>query len=834
MLPGATVPAAREGGKQPAAAAWSAVPLTIIRSTGFPAELLESFRCADTARLSDALLGARARRAAVQCSFARDIFPGAVARERLAGRDRTAFRAWYRLRKEIAAGRAGAAADVAVAAHDAHAARWLPDWEHALAVVASGERALAACYAADLAECRRLLRVAAAEPRLQEAIFLSSPSMHAALHRYLNRDEDCPRDSATRKIEAQLYGYLQRLTMKNESTSFFGPIDYATVQPGQRAWMLLRSQADGRPRRRYTRLTYWAVQALADSIAADPRVAGALVPRLARGCVLTDGAVELPALGRRLPLPEFECSALRLVDGYRTADEIDRLRVDSGDDSASSADVWSRLRRRGLLGRALEVPSAEMNPLTWLRGRIADWPAGSDARAEWLAVLDRFGDLADAFADAPVARKRELLAAAESEFTTITGMDARRGGGELYTDRALLHDEALGDIDCTISPELVARLGIQLRPVLDLCASYSTLVQRACQDRARRLLTELGVGEPVSYLAFMKILLTRISMAACTSDPAVTAFTGQVADLVEDRGRDGIARLTASDLAPLLHPVPAGTFVSPDIFLSAPSIEALATGTYAPVVGEIHYGAQVWTHLLVFREDRDAIGDHIAAMLPGVPGVRAGLVHGRRQGKAFPAELPGYRIEVGGRSVGPPELVLSAADLWVRPAATGVELISRELAQVVHLYPGDPRSPASWLFGTPPVMLPPLRLGTRTPRVVIDDVVAWRSRWELPAAVLDDARRAAPHEAMAVLRDAARRIGAPMRCFVRLPGERKPCYIDLDNVLAVEYLLAMSGTADHVGLVEVLPEPADWWLRGAGGTRSCELRMTWIYGGTDG
>ena len=68
-------------------------------------------------------------------------------------------------------------------------------------------------------------------------------------------------------------------------------------------------------------------------------------------------------------------------------------------------------------------------------------------------------------------------------------------------------------------------------------------------------------------------------------------------------------------------------------------------GDYQLVIGELHYGSQVWCHFLGLHPHLESVGVRLHAMEPPLPvGVeRAGMVHARTQGKTFYLEPLGIR-----------------------------------------------------------------------------------------------------------------------------------------------------------------------------------------------
>lgn len=717
---------------------WSMVPLVLLRSTGFSPAALDAVRTPDVAARCDALIAARRAVAAAQDEFAGTLFPSVLAGESARGATRDDFKAWYLVRRRVKREQQVSPLPPVIE-HCPSAVTWVEQWNRLVLAVEIAEREAETAAEHGHARAVGVLRECARDGRFAEAVFLSSPSMYQALLRYRDGAEG-DRRAATRRVETQLYGYLQRFAAKNETTSFFGPVGHGV--PVDDPGLSVRAYED--PVERLTRPAYWVVQGLADVIA------------------------------------------------------------DSG-----------------VVERRLIVPSDEHDPLGWLRRAIEGRPVPDAVNA----VLDRLDDVCKRFATAPVEEKVRLLDEAERLVAGRTGAEGRGGG--MYADRTVLYDEAAGEVSARIGPDVIAGWRERLTPAMDLCASYSVVVQRACRVRARDLVRRVGGEMP--YPAFLRTAVRELTMAGCLADAAVTRFTGALADTARARSDGRVAVLTETDVAPLLEEVPPGTMVSPDVFLAAPDQPSAEAGDVRLVIGEIHHGCQVWTHLLTFWPEREALRERLAAMLPEA----ADVVYRRKQGKAFPKELPGPAVELGGRSAKPADRVRSAVDLTV--VATGDGVILRDRAgREVPLYPGDPRSPVNWLFGTPPVVLPPITLGRCTPRVELGGVVLRRARWRLDAADLEAMRGAGRAATMTRCRERADELGLPSRVFVRVDGQRKPFFVDLAATVGVDYLMAMTAGRDVADLTEMLPDTALWWLRAPDGRRSCEWRMTWISGGGDG
>jgi hypothetical protein len=651
------------------------------------------------------------------------------------------------------------------------------------------------------------VREALEDERVAEAILVSNPDVHdVGLPSYLRRFDPERRPSKARYMERQLYAYLQRLCTKNETASFFGPIDYGRFDPECPRPLVLRATPDGELQARVSRLAHWAVQALAATVAADPDLRPHLAPRLRPGCRLgAEGLVHLG--GSPLPVGQAAWRLLGRLDGRRTAECLCR---DPKEES-----LLERLVGSGLAVLDLEVPSALFDPLEWLAEWVAGLPARCAGRERWLSRLAELRSLAAAFAPAPLPRKTAVLRDLEERFRALTGTDPRRSAGAMYADRTLLNDDARGHLrDLVVGAPLRERLQRGLEPLLDLCASYAATVQEVCRERAVRLLD----GESrVPLVDFLARLDRTLDLDSCLGDSRVAGFESALAEAV--RG-PGPVLLEPARLGDLLRPVPPGTLASPDVFLLAADQDSVEAGRCSLLVGEVHAGAQVWSHFLLFHDGLDALERELAWLLPREPGaLRACLVHRRSQGRTFPLELPEVSIELLGRSARSADRVLPVADVEVGEEQGRPALRSRSLGVRLELHPGEPTNVASWLFGPPPVVLPPLRWEVHRPRVLVGEAVAWREAWRLPAEELVSRPRAL-----------AARLGLPERCFARVPGERKPFYVDFSSLLSLEHLASRARGREQVELTEMLPGPDLWWLRRGDRVCSCEWRMTFVYG----
>lgn len=810
---------------------WTILPGFLIRSTGFPFEWLESLQMPKSHQLCLECLSLDEQTKALQAEFDERLFSSILDEEQQRSAESVIFRHWYKLNHLVLKQQTcPPVLCQQLSERIPEIGDWIDKWNETLATTAASQSAFQQLLADELRQARASLRAKADDPCFQEALFLSNPKMYtSALPSYRRRYDPQQRPAKVKYLERQLYAYLQRLCIKNDTTSFFGPIDYGYINPNVSEPFQLERLLNRMPSRRLTRLAYWAAQTLADLIAADENVQLYLIPRLQDGCALLPaGELHITVKNKRVRLPTRLLSLLQSMDGQRSVSDINRL---FGDDKLP---VLRSLANKGWLLLRLEIPTTTFDPLGWLQKWVTQLSEECVSRDIWQQRLYQFERRTADFAMAAVANKQNILKQLESDFSELTHQIVRRGEGQIYADRLLVYDEAQGDIvTCTIGRPLQDSLLTRLQPTLDLCASYSLHLQEVCQQRAKAVFMEMGQGNPVPYLAFVHQLDSTVCLADCQADPTVQDFLERLTKCAEARLRDGIIRLEATDLQPFLRPIPPGTLVSPDIFLAAPDISAISQGDYQLIVGEIHYGAQVLCHFLTFCKQRSGLVTALEATLPPpeMGHVRAALVHRRHQGKTFYLELPGLSIEVLGRSLKPSDQIMPVSELKV--ILDGDRLTLSAYSQKIELYPGDPCSVSNWLFGTPPVVAPPIRLGDHTPRVEIEGTVMARACWHFRTADWLPPHSGNESDLMKHVNRLRLDRGLPEQGFVRLPEERKPFYVDFTNLLSLEFFLTMIRNRMAATFMELLPAKEALWLKGPQGTRSCEWRMTIVYGTTN-
>src|SRR5438034_1989816 len=133
------------------------------------------------------------------------------------------------------------------------------------------------------------VRHTVAQPEFVEAVVWQNPALvHHWLGRYAEQVRAGGEPALSRRDsrEALVAFRAQRYCAKNETIGFFGPVAWARFVDDDRG---LVARGSGGLRRRSLFVEAWAVDAVADAVAADPRLSAYLVARRHPACEVSGG-----------------------------------------------------------------------------------------------------------------------------------------------------------------------------------------------------------------------------------------------------------------------------------------------------------------------------------------------------------------------------------------------------------------------------------------------------------------------------------------------------------------------------------------------------------------
>lgn len=813
---------------EPGHRTWRLSPHFIVRSTGFAFDALDALRLERPTQMAERLVDLEAELRAA----AKNLLDGALHAVMGKALDAhapprelkllRAIRALVHRRQQVPAQRMSALNGELLQS----IAGDLERWNRTVEEVVLQRAEVASVFAQEFATSRRALRAIASDCHFQEAVFLSNPGFYkTGLRAYLEHERI--RGSRTRQYEATLITYLQRFCAKNDTASFFGPLNYAHVS-ADRSNAVRIDYAPTRLRRRETFFAYWAVRQLARQVSDEPEIRSALPVRQSPFCRLRDdGRLELALVERTVRLNEAQRRVFAAADGRRTASEIAEF---TGLPPEEVETTVLALAGASVVARRIEPTSSDFHPLATLIQQLDPLPE-CGAKRRWIDALGGLESSRRDFAVAELTQREEILARVEREFERLSGEPPRRGAGEMYADRTVLYEECLGSIErMEFGGALFDRIRASLELPLRVAACHARLRQAALEARASEVFAELSrESTEVSYGRFAHRLNEAVEDDAPEGVGELGRFVERLHDAVARAERNGHAKLTRDDLSflPEYEAGAGGLVSSPDLMIAAPSLEALNRGDFTLILAELHDDVTLWDTLMYFHPAREEVGRCLRDALEDRRAFpELAWIQFSRNNKCFALELPGTTIELTASSPRNRALVVPVSDLIVVNERGRLRLRSRSTGRVLTLYCGLTNTLAEHVLSLPKVKAIEWARGPSSPRVEVEGVVVQRRRWRFESVAV--ACEGSIDDELAVflaVNEFRLRHVLPPRVFMSTPLEPKPLFIDFANPFLARVFIQIARKGRFV-LEEMLPGPDDLWLV-EGGARHCvELRTT--------
>lgn len=828
----------------PAPAGVRLFPHFLFRTTALPFDVLEPLTSPASAELAARVLAAEARRDELAEAFL-------VGLRRLVAERRASTalsRAGERVRRrrpldpdKLAAVRAAGHADEAaqLAAYDSAV-------REAERLLSAGEGVLTE----ELAHARAALRGRAADPRVREAVLLSSPGALEGLDRFQAEPGARP------ALERRALRYVQRMCSKNDTISFFGPMTWGRFDSDVATGLDLQWQSAGLSSR-HVFFEHWAADRLARALEHDRALRGALTFRVRYPFEWgADGLTMHHALAGRVRRPSTPAQAALLRAFEAGGEAATALAQAAAALPASLAEIEAALDALLEAGvvEAFTVPVEALEPVHDLLASLCTRVAPSAARALWEQRLAALLHLQARFTDAACDERRALLAEIERCFTDWTGAAARRNGGRTYGGRNLVYE------DCTRHPQrftIGGQVLAELQSDLDsLLAVHSALLE-VIEPYAWQRLEEIhaGMARGGRAVPLTKFLLKVFGLVGSSYLDAKLVPKQDQEPLLEraraalDIRPDGPGRLRVAARDPgavaraglLRRPVIPGV----DLMIAARDQAAIEAGDYRFVVGEVQYFPLGYPEYLftfhpdaaTFRADYERV---LAAPRSGdaLPLLRVELEDQVTRLLRMREPLADYVLVDGhGRTYDAARPQRRMTDLTAHLEHGRVIAQDREGQRFLL---GNPHHDlfldAAFKLLNELLKRAAHETGAPQEMVVGRRMVLLRRQWSLAAETLGasantagggsrDAWSRAPFAAFVAVQRARHAAGLPRHAFARLPGEVKPVLVDFDSALLVENLARMAPAGQTVALSEMRPGPGELWLHSAEGCHTSELRV---------
>lgn len=710
---------------------------------------------------------------------------------------------------------------------------------------AATDAELADAFATNVRALTGAVHETAADPAFRTALTWQNPGALATVASVLRDGPHAVRTERRRRTREDLVAkYWQRYCLKNDTIGFFGPMCWTEI--GADGPAVTAAPGPGLTRTRHVFLEWWALMAVAERLAADPRVAPWLPVRPQPHLTVRGRDLLAPHRPpRRLSAPTARLLALAATR-RRAADLAAALVADPDAGFRRVADVHAELAElaaRGVLRIGFDLPM-DLTAEDTLRAQVAE-VEDADGRTWALGELAALGERRDAVRDATGPDElAAAMAALDERFVALTGLAARRSPGQPYAGRTLCHLDTTRDLDIAFGGAVLrglAPLAPLLRSARWLTSAIGAAYAHALTELHRDLAAEAGTPEvPFADLWGLAqgVVFGADSPAAAVTDDFLGRWRA-VLGLSEVPAGTRELRMTAAELServgavfPADAPGWAGSRVhSPDLHLCASDEAALARGEFTVVLGELHIAMPAFdTHFF-------SLGHPDPAAL--LAGMRADLPEGRVR-LLLPPDWPRHSARNAEWLHGPKDVRLGfvpapGADqerlvpitaLTVGPGPRGLVVRAADgrrwpvldvFAQLFDFQAWD-----TWkLAGA----------AGHTPRVTVDGLVLLRETWRATIEETGLAGVTGDRERYLAVRRWRRELGLPDRVFVRVDTELKPCFVDLTSPVYTRLLCTLLRAARGRGgegltVTELLPGPEHAWLTDAAGNRyTSELRL---------
>jgi len=767
---------------------WSLFPHVIVRTTGFPFELVRTLAYERAAQVAERLVSSSTRLEAYRRDGPRIERPP---------------------KEVLKALRSGSVIDL----DDVSRPHRFVEWNRLAGELLSIEREFQDGYDADEKRAQAATAQMLGDPWFLEAVASSSPPVF----------QDIMRGRLNSRVMRQVASYTQRFGAKNETMSFFGAINYGWLNGDGAPKVEISWSGPRKLKARNTYLAAWAVQGIAAAVASDPQVLPWLSPRRRSfgefpSRKSPDGTKVEPSLLERL---------FHLADGTRTVATLAR---ELNTDLATLAPQIALAFQKGLLTHQLEVPASLHRPVDDLIDRLAGLPGQVGQRHQHglTAVVKAMEQYGASNAGAKVDLNDRVrgfvsqiwnVSREPPKPVSVDGQVRRTEGHNFYADRLPLREECGGDLTLTVGGPRARELVDNATGALEVLAIQAGALRAACR---REVASRLGKAK----LPFWKV-------GAALADAKIPRDPVGLEAVVRHAWDGKSAELDLGPLVPSLPPGPTLPIISTiDLLVGAKSAQAWEAGDYEVVLGDVHDAALIWGWALQFHPDRNGVERDLRQALAQLetPHPLITVLASRRTG-LVPNELPGLVVELGSPSgrIGAWRAPLD--DLWVESDGVDARLVSHALGCEVLLHNGELDTLAHTAFALPRMRALKVDLGPYTPRIKVGGVVLQRAQWRLPK---DDTRAVLE---VATERDRLKRAvdlwssrGLPRFVFAKFVGERKPVLVDPYSPMLMRVFVNLLEAHPEVMLSEMRPDPDHLWLQGPEGRHTSELRCVFMRG----
>lgn len=465
--------------------------------------------------------------------------------------------------------------------------------------------------------------------------------------------------------------------------------------------------------------------------------------------------------------------------------------------------------------------------------------------------LVEFRSQLHSFASAGMPERPGIYRRMAERFQALTGQDAMRNEGTVYGDRMILYEDCSYPVcDLHMSKKAERKLAEDWANLLEIVSYPGELRQQVeRQVLARWMRNHFGRNEIVGFDQVAENLPPDTLRSLTTEAESKWRqrsfrYFQAVHSLLSGRENASDAAITQHDLELVWSAVrgdpvePWPCLISPDFMFHASSIEQINAGKFQTVLGDLHPALGVDGFYARLHPDPSTFqADLLLAVREHAPDYQTvNFVCAPTNKTSLTTEIPIPEI-AWEQTVPALQPQMPPSSLYFVLQGESVQLFSYEYEKPIYICSRIPRKLqlfALQAFSVPPCGLEHFQTALlhrrqHVPRMRHGDAIFLRETWKIPAArLLQCAHSGSSAQCFGRIQLLAAELGLPRHIFVKISGERKPYFVDLENWLLVDMILRQvkKVSDSEVVVSEMLPPPDSLWLADSRGRHTSELRTT--------
>lgn len=708
------------------------------------------------------------------------------------------------------------------------------EWQSINSAISALEEVVRPAFSGFSEQMRQQLIDFLDQPDVSQAIFISNPDAAKRIQSLLV-DRDGANDSRKKQKIRLGWSYAQRFCTKNDTCSFFGPIAWGQFVDDQDGLASVALPPGSWLAQRETFFESWVMQRLVARLNTECPTPERLPLALNPGCHLHHETLLYP-LDKSRHLDGLMLVLLQMIVQGEAPCSAEQIARELG---AESLPLIEHLISAGILRRGFQLSPRDPAAFDTLLQDMRAVKMPAEFISLWSNCFQALEAQRERYANGDLSQRQQALASMNQTLMDA-GISLTRESGKMYVGRYPVYEDCAPASKVSFSRVLQQQIEDDFAPLMVLykwlTRASAVLLHQAWLELYKARRTEKGSAS-LSLLGFLQIMQeqqpaieqqvldTVRAMLKTGWQPLLDALEGEELHLNSQQLEQVSKHLYQLCPAARNFQVFGEEFHSPDIMLSASSLEALNNEEYCLVLGETHPGVHTLSQPVAapFCPFVPEIERMVSALFGGDRLVLADSPDSYQRSHIDWPLINRYNqliLPSGGGCVAPSRRYpIGRAFLEIkggRLTVTDVEGMFEEDLMCV-----CSTSLHELLFQLAGDILP--RHEPR--RIRFNRTVYKRRTWtyrsgDWPTLIGEDFEVFVKWHCWQLEQD------LPRWVFIKCDSEPKPLFVDFENPLSLDALTTTLKKANVIQVSEMLPAPDGLWLHDARGRVCCEVRTT--------